>query len=75
MDINVIYKEDCLTGLGRIPDGIVDLVFTDPPYYQNRAGNLTGLKNHKDVITEFKFDGFASEEEYLEYMKDHFGNK
>ena len=39
MDINVIYKEDCLTGLGRIPDGIVDLVFTDPPYYQNRAGD------------------------------------
>lgn len=69
MDINVIYKEDCLTGLGRIPDGIVDLVFTDPPYYQNRAGNLTGLKNHKDVITEFKFDGFASEEEYLGFME------
>lgn len=69
MDVNRVYKEDCLTGLGRIPDGTVDLVFTDPPYYQNRAGNLTGLKNHKDVITEFKFDGFASEEDYLGFME------
>lgn len=68
MEVNVIYKEDCLKGLSAIPDGVVDLVFTDPPYYQNRAGNLTGLKNHKDVITEFKFDGFQSEEDYLDFM-------
>ena len=69
MDVNVVYKENCLTGLSSIPDGIVDLVFTDPPYYQYRAGNLTGLKNHKDLVTEFEFDSFKSEEDYLEFME------
>lgn len=65
---NVIYKQDCLTGLANIPDDSIDLIFTDPPYYQYRAGNLKGLKNHKDVVTEFKFDGFESEEHYLDFM-------
>ena len=69
MERNVIYKEDCLKGMAKLPDGIVDLVFTDPPYYQYRAGNLKGLKNHKDVVTEFGFDGFESEEEYLGFME------
>lgn len=69
MELNVIYKEDCLKGLSKIEDKSVDLIFTDPPYYQYRAGNLKGLKNHKDLITEFKFDGFKSEEEYLSFME------
>jgi DNA modification methylase len=29
---NAIYNEDCLTGLQKIPDGDVDLVFADPPF-------------------------------------------
>lgn len=66
---NVVYKEDCIKGMEKLPDSIADLVFTDPPYYQHRAGNLTGLKNHKDVVTEFEFDGFKSEEEYLTFME------
>lgn len=66
---NVIYQQNCLDGLKAMESGVVDLIFTDPPYYQNRAGNVTGLKNHKDVVTEFKFDGFSSEEEYLSFME------
>ena len=27
-----LYREDCLTGLRRLPDSSVDLVFTSPPY-------------------------------------------
>lgn len=69
MDINVIYPEDCLKGLSKLPNECVDLIFTDPPYYQNRAGNLKGLKHHKDLVTEFKFDGFESEEDYLSFME------
>lgn len=29
---NVVYNEDCLVGLKKIPDGVVDLAFADPPF-------------------------------------------
>lgn len=54
----------------KLPDESVDLVFTDPPYYQYRAQNVTALKNHKDVVTEFEFDGYSSEEEYLQFLEE-----
>lgn len=69
MELNVVYKDDCLSGLSKMENESVDLVFTDPPYYQNRAGNVKGLKNHKDLVTEFKFDQFKSEEDYLGFME------
>jgi site-specific DNA-methyltransferase (adenine-specific)/modification methylase len=70
MEINKIYHQSCLEGLKELPDACVDLIFTDPPYYQFRAQNVEGLKNHKDVITEFDFDGFLSEEEYLQFLEE-----
>ncbi len=69
MQINIIHNQSCLEGLKNLPDACVDLVFTDPPYYQYRAQNVEGLKNHKDVVTEFEFDGFDSEEDYLEFLE------
>lgn len=70
MQINFIHEQSCLDGLKQLPDASVDLIFTDPPYYQYRAQNVQGLKNHKDVVTEFDFDGFKSEEEYLQFLKE-----
>lgn len=70
MQLNVIHNQSCLEGLRALPDACVDLIFTDPPYYQYRAQNIAGLKNHKDVVTEFEFDGFKSEEEYLRFLED-----
>lgn len=70
MRLNVIHHQSCLEGLKLLPNNCVDLIFTDPPYYQYRAQNLQGLKNHKDVVTEFEFDGFESEEKYLEFLED-----
>lgn len=67
---NSVYKESCLTGLKKLGDESVDLIFTDPPYYQYRAKNIKGLKNHKDVVTEFEFDEFKSEESYLKFLED-----
>ena len=34
MDIpnNIIYNEDCITGLKKLPDNIADLIICDPPY-------------------------------------------
>lgn len=70
MQTNIIYHRSCLEGLKDLPDECVDLLFTDPPYYQYRAQNVEGLKNHKDVVTEFDFDGFKSEEEYLQFLEE-----
>ena len=33
----MIYNEDCLETMGRLPDGIVDLVVTSPPYDKLRT--------------------------------------
>jgi len=57
MKTNKVYNESCLSGLKKMKDQSVDLLFTDPPYYQFRAQNVKSLKNHKDVVTEFEFDG------------------
>jgi len=48
----------------------IDLIFTDPPYFQYRAKNVKGLKNHKDVVTEFEFDTYRTEAEYLQFLED-----
>lgn len=70
MEINKIYNKSCIDGLKELPDQCVDMIFTDPPYYQYRAQNVEGLKNHKDIITEFEFDGFKSETDYLKFIED-----
>lgn len=70
MEVNRIHNVSCLEGLRAMEDESVDLIFTDPPYYQYRAQNVTSLKNHKDVVTEFDFDGYSSEEEYLQFLED-----
>jgi len=54
----------------ELADASVDMVFTDPPYFQYRAQNVKKLKNHKDVVTEFEFDSFRSETEYLAFLED-----
>jgi len=70
MEINRIHHQSCMDGLKHLPDEYVDLIFTDPPYYQYRAQNVQGLRNHKDVVIEFDFDEFKSEEEYLQFMRE-----
>lgn len=30
--INMIYNEDCITGMEKIPDKSVDMILTDLPY-------------------------------------------
>ena len=31
IELNKIYNEDCLDGMKRIPDGIVDMILCDLP--------------------------------------------
>lgn len=43
MNLNIIYNEDCLKKLKKIPDKSVDLIITSPPYGDNRKGVYRGV--------------------------------
>jgi len=32
LELDKLYNEDCIKGMGRIPDGVIDLAFADPPF-------------------------------------------
>lgn len=46
MRVNYIDQIDCLEGLKEIPDGSVDLIVTDPPYFlsMGHAGSQTNTR-------------------------------
>jgi len=67
--MNIVFNKSCYPRMQELADGSVDMIFTDPPYFQYRAQNIKGLKNHKDVVTEFDFDGFRSEKQYLAFLQ------
>ena len=48
LEINKIYNEDCLIGMKKINDEVIDLIVTDPPY------NLNKFKDDNKTEDEFK---------------------
>ena len=42
MELDVIYNQNCLEGMKRIPDGSIDLIVTDPPYKTTTRGSFGG---------------------------------
>lgn len=56
MELNVVYNEDCLEGMKRIPDGFVDLTVTSPPY-----DNLRTYNGNIEQWSFAKFQGIAKE--------------
>lgn len=42
MELNVVYNEDCLQGLKKLPDECVDCCVTSPPYYALRDYGCEG---------------------------------
>ncbi len=53
--MNKIFCEDCLEGLMRMPDNMVDFMFTDPPY---NVGKDYGI--YKDNLNETEYIGFMT---------------
>ena len=61
IELNKIYNEDCLEGMRRIPDGIVDLVVTNPPYCIGTTSNgKKGSWSDNNLIRPF-FDAYFKE--------------
>jgi len=58
LETNVIYNEDCIEGMKKLPDNSMDLVLTDPPYGVN-----LNYKSHNDSKENLKIliDNFLPE--------------
>lgn len=71
-EVDIIYNENCLETLKRLPDNFVDLVITSPPYNMNlRIRN--GQYCSRQIVKEFstKYDGFADNIPIDEFYKFH----
>ena len=66
---NRILVGDCLMELKKIPSGSVDLVFADPPYNLQLAGNLTRPDQSKVDAVDDHWDKFESFETYDRFSK------
>jgi modification methylase len=67
---NTILQGDCLTELKKIPAHSVDLVFADPPYNLQLAGNLTRPDQSKVDAVDDAWDKFASFGEYDAFTRN-----
>jgi modification methylase len=66
---NRILIGDCLRELKKIPDASVDLVFADPPYNLQLAGNLTRPDQSKVDAVDEHWDKFENFEAYDRFTR------
>lgn len=53
MVLNIIYNEDCFTGLRKLPDNSVDCCVTSPPYFNLRDYGVDGQIGLEDTPEEY----------------------
>jgi site-specific DNA-methyltransferase (adenine-specific) len=61
IELNTIYQEDCRLTMSKIPDGVIDLVITSPPY------NL-GKKHHTGNKSFDAYDAYDDNLPEAEYQ-------
>jgi modification methylase len=66
---NQILVGECVEQLKKIPSGSVDLVFADPPYNLQLAGDLTRPDQSKVDAVDDHWDQFSSFAEYDAFTK------
>ena len=56
MKLDIIYNEDCIEGMKRLPDESVDLVVTDPPYNlgKNYGSRVNDRRDEKEYWNWFE---------------------
>jgi len=50
---NRVYNENCLDTMARMPNGLIDLTVTSPPYDELRT------YNNKSIVTKNEFNGYS----------------
>jgi site-specific DNA-methyltransferase (adenine-specific) len=54
----------------EIPDNSIDLIITDPPYYNQGSRPKYSREGHNDVVTHLgEWDKFENDEEFLDFIK------
>ena len=66
---NVILNGDCIEQLATLPDGCVDVVFADPPYNLQLAGELTRPNNSRVDGVDDDWDKFDDLRSYDEFTR------
>ncbi len=65
-----IIAGDCISAMERLPEELVDLVFADPPYNLQLAGELTRPDNSRVDGVEEDWDKFADFATYDRFTRD-----
>jgi modification methylase len=69
-DDGTIIKGDCIAAMQRLPEESVDLVFADPPYNLQLAGELHRPDNSRVDGVEEAWDKFADFATYDRFTRD-----
>lgn len=73
MKTNIIYHEDCIKGLKKLPDDSVDLIVTDPPYMISKPGQSINIRDRIHVNLDFgSWDHFRSIDDYFQFTEQWF---
>lgn len=70
MTQDIIYNEDCLLGMKRMPDASVDCIVTDPPYELENQGGGFWSKNEDPNINTYNARGTRKGMDKLGDIKD-----
>ena len=65
----MILKGDCIEQLTALPDGCVDVVFADPPYNLQLAGELTRPNNSRVDGVDDDWDKFDDLQAYDDFTR------
>jgi len=65
LEFNKIYNQDCIEGMKGIPDGVIDLVITDPPF----AIDFKAKRNNYNRTAERVLEGYNEihKKDYLDF--------
>ncbi len=70
LPLNTIHNGDCIAELKKLPDACVDLVFADPPYNLQLAGELLRPNNTRVDGVDDDWDKFSSFAKYDAFCRE-----
>jgi len=68
--LDSVIEGDCVETMNRLPEGSADLVFADPPYNLQLAGELRRPNNSKVDAVDDEWDQFGSFADYDRFTRD-----